>query len=282
MRKRFRFRIRGGELELGERTLLMGVLNVTPDSFSDGGLYFDKELAIERALQMVEEGADIIDIGGESTRPFSEPTPLEEELKRVIPVIEAITSKIPVPISIDTYKAKVAFEALQAGARIVNDISGLRFDREMVKVVAESGAGLIVMHIKGTPKTMQLDPHYDDVMGEIKAYLKESIEKAESEGVCPESIVVDPGIGFGKKLHHNLEIFRRLNELEELGKPILVGPSRKSFIGEILGLPVSERLYGTLGAVAYCALKGVHIVRVHDVKAARQVVDIIDAIQSGF
>jgi len=282
MRKRFRFLIRGGELELGERTLLMGVLNVTPDSFSDGGLYFDKELAIERALQMVEEGADIIDIGGESTRPFSEPTPLEEELKRVIPVIEAITSKIPVPISIDTYKAKVAFEALQAGARIVNDISGLRFDREMVKVVAESGAGLIVMHIKGTPKTMQLDPHYDDVMGEIKAYLKESIEKAESEGVCPESIVVDPGIGFGKKLHHNLEIFRRLNELEELGKPILVGPSRKSFIGEILGLPVSERLYGTLGAVAYCALKGVHIVRVHDVKAARQVVDIIDAIQSGF
>jgi len=138
------------------------------------------------------------------------------------------------------------------------------------------------MHIKGTPKTMQLDPHYDDVMDEIKSYLKESIEKAESEGVHPESIVVDPGIGFGKKLHHNLEIFRRLNELEELGKPILVGPSRKSFIGEILGLPVSERLYGTLGAVAYCALKGVHIVRVHDVKAARQVVDIIDAIESGF
>jgi len=282
MRKRFRFRIKGEELELGQRTLLMGVLNVTPDSFSDGGLYFDRQLAIERALQMVEEGADIIDIGGESTRPFSEPTPLEEELRRVIPVIEAVAPKISIPISIDTYKAKVAFEALQAGASIVNDISGLRFDPEMVKIVAESGAGLIVMHIKGTPKTMQLDPHYDDVMDEIKSYLKESIEKAESEGVHPESIVVDPGIGFGKKLHHNLEIFRRLNELEELGKPILVGPSRKSFIGEILGLPVSERLYGTLGAVAYCALKGVHIVRVHDVKAARQVVDIIDAIESGF
>ena len=282
MRKRFRFRIKGGELELGQRTLLMGVLNVTPDSFSDGGLYFDRQLAIERALQMVEEGADIIDIGGESTRPFSEPTPLEEELRRVIPVIEAVAPKISIPISIDTYKAKVAFEALQAGASIVNDISGLRFDPEMVKIVAESGAGLIVMHIKGTPKTMQLDPHYDDVMDEIKSYLKESIEKAELEGVHPESIVVDPGIGFGKKLHHNLEIFRRLNELEELGKPILVGPSRKSFIGEILGLPVSERLYGTLGAVAYCALKGVHIVRVHDVKAARQVVDIIDAIESGF
>ncbi len=282
MRKRFRFRIKGGELELGQRTLLMGVLNVTPDSFSDGGLYFDRQLAIERALQMVEEGADIIDIGGESTRPFSEPTPLEEELRRVIPVIEAVAPKISIPISIDTYKAKVAFEALQAGASIVNDISGFRFDPEMVKIVAESGAGLIVMHIKGTPKTMQLDPHYDDVMDEIKSYLKESIEKAESEGVHPESIVVDPGIGFGKKLHHNLEIFRRLNELEELGKPILVGPSRKSFIGEILGLPVSERLYGTLGAVAYCALKGVHIVRVHDVKAARQVVDIIDAIESGF
>jgi len=282
MRRHFKFRIKGGEIELGKRTLVMGVLNVTPDSFSDGGLYFDKQLAIDRALQMVEEGADIIDIGGESTRPFSDPVPLEEELRRVIPVIEAIAPKVAVPISIDTYKAKVASEALQAGASIVNDISGLRFDPDLAKVVSENGAGLILMHIKGTPKTMQLDPHYEDVILEIKEYLKESIKKAESEGVHPDSIVIDPGIGFGKKLNHNLEIFRRLRELEELGKPILVGPSRKSFIGEILGVPVSERLYGTLGAVAYCALKGVHIVRVHDVKAVRQVLDIIDAIESGF
>jgi dihydropteroate synthase len=282
MRRHFKFRIKGGEIELGKRTLVMGVLNVTPDSFSDGGLYFDKQLAIDRALQMVEEGADIIDIGGESTRPFSDPVPLEEELRRVIPVIEAIAPKVAVPISIDTYKAKVASEALQAGASIVNDISGLRFDPDLARVVSENGAGLILMHIKGTPKTMQLDPHYEDVILEIKEYLKESIKKAESEGVHPDSIVIDPGIGFGKKLNHNLEIFRRLRELEELGKPILVGPSRKSFIGEILGVPVSERLYGTLGAVAYCALKGVHIVRVHDVKAVRQVLDIIDAIESGF
>jgi dihydropteroate synthase len=282
MRRHFKFRIKGGEIELGKRTLVMGVLNVTPDSFSDGGLYFDKQLAIDRALQMVEEGADIIDIGGESTRPFSDPVPLEEELRRVIPVIEAIAPKVAVPISIDTYKAKVASEALQAGASIVNDISGLRFDPDLAKVVSENGAGLILMHIKGTPKTMQLDPHYEDVILEIKQYLKENIKKAESEGVHPDSIVIDPGIGFGKKLNHNLEIFRRLRELEELGKPILVGPSRKSFIGEILGVPVSERLYGTLGAVAYCALKGVHIVRVHDVKAVRQVLDIIDAIESGF
>jgi dihydropteroate synthase len=282
MRRHFKFRIKGGEIELGKRTLVMGVLNVTPDSFSDGGLYFDKQLAIDRALQMVEEGADIIDIGGESTRPFSDPVPLEEELRRVIPVIEAIAPKVAVPISIDTYKAKVASEALQAGASIVNDISGLRFDPDLARVVSENGAGLILMHIKGTPKTMQLDPHYEDVILEIKEFLKESIKKAESEGVHPDSIVIDPGIGFGKKLNHNLEIFRRLRELEELGKPILVGPSRKSFIGEILGVPVSERLYGTLGAVAYCALKGVHIVRVHDVKAVRQVLDIIDAIESGF
>jgi dihydropteroate synthase len=282
MRRHFKFRIKGGEIELGKRTLVMGVLNVTPDSFSDGGLYFDKQLAIDRALQMVEEGADIIDIGGESTRPFSDPVPLEEELRRVIPVIEAIAPKVAVPISIDTYKAKVASEALQAGASIVNDISGLRFDPDLARVVSEHGAGLILMHIKGTPKTMQLDPHYEDVILEIKEYLKESIKKAESEGVHPDSIAIDPGIGFGKKLNHNLEIFRRLRELEELGKPILVGPSRKSFIGEILGVPVSERLYGTLGAVAYCASKGVHIVRVHDVKAVRQVLDIIDAIESGF
>jgi len=278
-RKVYRLRIKGGELEVGKRTLVMGVLNVTPDSFSDGGLYFDPRAAVQRAFKMVQEGADIIDIGGESTRPGSDPLPLEEELRRVLPVIEAIAPRIGIPISIDTYKAKVAEEALSAGASIVNDISGLGFDPEMARVVARHGACAILMHIKGTPKDMQKDPRYDDVMGEIKAYLRERIRRAESAGVSPDAIVIDPGIGFGKRLEHNIEIFRRLEELEELEKPILVGPSRKTFIGEILGVDVSQRLYGTLAAVAHAVLRGAHIVRVHDVGAARQVVDMLDALE---
>jgi len=258
----------------------MGVLNVTPDSFSDGGLYLDPKRAEERAWEMVEEGADIIDIGGESTRPGAEPLPLEEELRRVMPVLEALGPSFPVPISIDTYKAKVAEEALKAGASIVNDISGLGFDQDMAEVVAHYGAALVIMHIKGTPKDMQLNPTYGDVLGEIKAYLRERIEKAEKAGVRSDAIIVDPGIGFGKRLEHNLEIFRRMKELEELGKPILVGPSRKRFIGEILGVETSQRLYGTLAAVAFSILQGVHIVRVHDVKPCRQLVDVIDAMMN--
>lgn len=278
MRRVYRLRLRDRELELGKRTLVMGVLNVTPDSFSDGGLYLDPKRAEERAWEMVEEGADIIDIGGESTRPGAEPLPLEEELRRVMPVLEALGSRFPVPISIDTYKAKVAEEALKAGASIVNDISGLGFDQEMAEVVARYGAALVLMHIKGTPKDMQLNPTYEDLMGEIKAYLRERIERAERAGVKPEAIIVDPGIGFGKRLEHNLEIFRRMKELEELGKPILIGPSRKRFIGEILGVDTGQRLYGTLAAVAFSVIQGAHIVRVHDVRPCRQLVDVIDAI----
>lgn len=182
------------------------------------------------------------------------------------------------PVSVDTYKAKVAQEALEAGAAMVNDISGLRFDPQMAQVVARYGAGLVLMHIKGTPKTMQQDPHYDDLMGEISRYLREGIEQAVSAGVAPEAIVVDPGIGFGKRLEHNLAIFDRLGSLTSLNKPILVGPSRKRFIGEILGVEAQERLYGTLASVAVAVMKGAHIVRVHDVKPARQVVDVVDAI----
>ncbi len=280
MRRVYKLRLRDKELELGKRTLVMGVLNVTPDSFSDGGLYLDPKRAEERAWEMVEEGADIIDIGGESTRPGAEPLPLEEELRRVMPVLEALGPSFPVPISIDTYKAKVAEEALKAGASIVNDISGLGFDQDMAEVVAHYGAALVIMHIKGTPKDMQLNPTYGDVLGEIKAYLRERIEKAEKAGVRSDAIIVDPGIGFGKRLEHNLEIFRRMKELEELGKPILVGPSRKRFIGEILGVETSQRLYGTLAAVAFSILQGVHIVRVHDVKPCRQLVDVIDAMMN--
>lgn len=280
MRRVYKLRLRDKELELGKRTLVMGVLNVTPDSFSDGGLYLDPKRAEERAWEMVEEGADIIDIGGESTRPGAEPLPLEEELRRVMPVLEALGPSFPVPISIDTYKAKVAEEALKAGASIVNDISGLGFDQDMAEVVAHYGAALVIMHIKGTPKDMQLNPTYGDVLGEIKAYLRERIEKAEKAGVRSDAIIVDPGIGFGKRLEHNLEVFRRMKELEELGKPILVGPSRKRFIGEILGVETSQRLYGTLAAVAFSILQGAHIVRVHDVKPCRQLVDVIDAMMN--
>jgi len=279
MRKVYRLKAKDRWLELGRRTLVMGVLNVTPDSFSDGGLFYEPERAVERALEMVEEGADIIDIGGESTRPGSEPVPLEEELRRVIPVIEAVAREVEVPISVDTYKAKVAEEALRKGASIVNDISALGFDPEMAEVVARHGAALILMHIKGTPRDMQKDPQYEDVLGEIRAYLRERIARAEAAGVSPDAIVVDPGIGFGKKLEHNLEILRNLDRLQDLDKPILVGPSRKTFIGQILGVDVSDRLYGTLGAVVHSVMKGAHIVRVHDVKAARHVVDVIDAIE---
>lgn len=282
MRRVYKLRLRDKELELGKRTLVMGVLNVTPDSFSDGGLYLDPKRAVERAWKMVEEGADIIDIGGESTRPGAEPLPLEEELKRVMPVLEALGPSFPVPMSIDTYKAKVAEEALKAGVSIVNDISGLGFDQKMAEVVARYGAALVIMHIKGTPRDMQLNPTYEDVMGEIRAYLRERIEKAEKAGVNPEAIVIDPGIGFGKRLEHNLEIFRRLKELEGLDKPILVGPSRKRFIGEILGVDTDQRLYGTLAAVAFSVLHGAHIVRVHDVRPCRQLVDVIDAITNAY
>jgi dihydropteroate synthase len=256
----------------------MGVLNVTPDSFSDGGLYLEPQRAIEHGLRMAEEGADIIDVGGESSRPGSDPLPLDEELKRVIPVIEGLASRLEIPLSVDTYKSQVAERAIEAGAQMINDISGLRFDPQVPAVAARFDTPLIIMHIKGSPKTMQQNPSYEDLMGEIIAYLREGIEKAERGGVDPHQVIVDPGIGFGKRVQDNLVIINRLDELNTLGRPLLIGTSRKSFIGALLGAEVHQRGVGTLATVAVSVLKGAHIVRVHDVAPMKQAVDMVDAI----
>jgi len=269
-------------MDLSERTHVMGILNVTPDSFSDGGLYLHRDKAVTQALRMEDEGADIIDVGGESTRPGSEAVPVEEEIRRVIPVIEEIAKRVKVPISIDTYKSRVAELALQAGASIVNDISGLRFDRRMPDVVARYRAGVIIMHIKGTPKDMQKHPTYTALIPEIIDYLREGIMIARKAGIAEEGIVIDPGIGFGKTVEHNLEIIRRLEEFTGLERPILIGPSRKSFIGMTLGgLPVTERLEGTAAAVAIGIFNGANIIRVHDVKEMVRVARMADAIRKG-
>jgi dihydropteroate synthase len=263
---------------LGQRTLVMGVLNITPDSFSDGGLFFEPQQAIEHGLRMAEEGADIIDVGGESSRPGSDPVPLDEELKRVIPVIEGLASCLQIPLSVDTYKSQVAERAVEAGAQMINDISGLHFDPQMPLVAARYDTPLIIMHIKGTPKTMQQDPSYKDLMGEIIGYLGEGITRAEQGGVDPQQVIVDPGIGFGKRVQDNLVIINRLDELNVLDRPLLIGTSRKSFIGAVLDLEVHQREIGSLATVAVSAFKGAHIVRVHDVAPARQTVDMVDAI----
>jgi len=277
-RKRFELRCRGGDLQLGEKTLVMGVLNITPDSFSDGGLFLEPTQAIEHGLLMAEQGADIIDVGGESSRPGADAVPLDEELRRVIPVIAGLASRLEIPLSVDTSKAQVAEQAIEAGAQMINDISGLRFDPQMPAVAARFDTPLIIMHIKGNPKTMQQAPHYDNVMGEIIASLREEIERAEQHGVDPHQVIVDPGIGFGKRVQDNLSILNRLDELAVLERPILIGTSRKSFIGAVLNQTVDQRAIGTLATVAVSVLKGAHIVRVHDVPAIRQTAAMVDAI----
>jgi dihydropteroate synthase len=264
---------------LGRRTLLMAILNITPDSFSDGGLYFDKESAIAHGLRMVEEGADILDIGGESTRPGSKPLGLEEELRRVIPVIESLSKQLDVPISIDTYKSAVAQKAIEAGAEMVNDISGLRFDPNLAEVVAKEDTPLVLMHMRGTPETMQKDVHYDSLFSEILQYLQGAIQKAESAGSDPEQIIIDPGIGFGKTVEGNLLIIKYLSEFRVLGKPILLGTSRKSFIGKILNADAGERIEGSLGSIAIAVLNGAHIIRCHDVPEAKKAIAVADAIR---
>lgn len=271
---------KGITLDFLKKTYVMGVLNVTPDSFSDGGLYFDKEAAIEHALKLVHDGADIIDIGGESSRPGSNPVSLDEELKRTIPVISNLSGRLKVPISIDTYKAEVARQALDAGASIVNDISGLRFDPGMAAVIAANNVPVIIMHIKGTPDNMQVDPSYEALIPEILDYLRGSIKISKEHGIPSENIVIDPGIGFGKALDHNLQIINNLNEFSLLGKPIAIGVSRKAFIGKILGdVPPSQRFEGTASAVAISVYNGANIVRVHDVAEMTKVVKIADAIK---
>jgi dihydropteroate synthase len=265
-------------LEAPFQTLIMGILNVTPDSFSDGGQFADPKLAADHAIQMMADGADMIDIGGESTRPGAEPVTLEEELNRTIPVIEAIRKESNCLISIDTYKSAVAKAALDAGANIVNDISGLTFDEGMALLVAERIAPVILMHIKGTPRDMQKDPHYDDLMGEVIDFFKEQLTVAQEAGVEGEKIILDPGIGFGKRLEDNFEIIRELGQICAMGYPVLLGPSRKSFIGMTLDLPVEERLEGTLASITAGVLNGAKIVRVHDVKETRRAVTITEKI----
>ncbi len=256
----------------------MGVVNVTPDSFSDGGRYFDKDEAIKKGLHLVEEGSDIIDIGGESTRPGSQSIPSEEEILRTIPIITALRERTDVLISIDTTKSEVAKAALDAGADIINDISALRFDPRMAPLVAQEDVPVILMHMKGTPKTMQVNPTYEDVLHEVKVFLEESIDKAQASGIKKEKIIIDPGIGFGKRLKDNLALINNLHILEELERPILVGVSRKSFIGTILDSPPEERLEGTIASAILSVIHGAHILRVHDVASVKRAVRVTEAI----
>lgn len=269
---------RGKVLPLGQRPYLMGVLNLTPDSFSDGGQFDTMDGAISRAHEMVAQGADIVDVGGESTRPGAQPVPLKEELRRVLPVVERLCAELKVPISVDTYKAEVAERALKAGAHMVNDISALTFDRRMSEVVAESEAALVLMHMKGTPQNMQRNPRYEDVMNEIFQFLTRRVQKATEAGISRDRLVIDPGIGFGKQVRDNLVILNRLGELHTLDVPILVGVSRKSFIGKVLDLPVHDRLEGSAAAVALAVARGAHILRVHDVREMNRVARMAHAI----
>lgn len=279
--------IKDRHLSIGLRTLVMGILNVTPDSFSDGAQFISNDRAIEHALRMVGEGADIIDVGGESTRPGSEPVSLEAELQRVVPVIEKLAKLTAIPISVDTTKSEVARAALNAGASIVNDISALRFDFYIADVTARAGAGLILMHSRGTPATMHRLPPVADIMEEVTSTLRSSIKMAERRGVKRESIVIDPGVGFGKTQKQNLELLGKLDQIAAAfpDLPLLIGTSRKSFIGRILmndsGTPaaVEERLHGTMATITAAVLAGAQIVRVHDVKEARETLTIADAIK---
>jgi dihydropteroate synthase len=257
-----------------DRVLVMGALNVTLDSFYDGGKHASAASAVEGGLEMVEEGADVIDVGGESSRPGATPVSLEEELERVVPVIEGIRKRSEIPLSVDTTKAAVAREAIARGASIVNDISALRFDPALAQVVAASGSFVILMHMQGEPRTMQLSPSYTDPVGEIRDFLAERIEFAVRSGIARERIFVDPGIGFGKRLEHNLEILRNLSHFTALGAPLLVGVSRKRFLGEILNLAPEERLEGTIAANAVAVAYGADAIRVHDVKEGRRTADV--------
>ncbi len=269
-----------GVLDASARPLIMGILNVTPDSFSDGGEFFDPDVAVEQAARMTAEGADLIDIGAESSRPGSQPVPDDEQIRRLVPVIERIrASETRIPISVDTRRAAVADAAIDAGADLVNDISALRDDPALARLVARRGVGVVLMHMQGTPTTMQDRPAYDDVVAEILAFLSERIEAAAEVGIDPRRIIIDPGIGFGKKSVHNMTLLRRLDAFRPLGRPILVGPSRKMFIGGVTAkASPTDRLMGTAATVAAAVLAGANIVRVHDVAEMRQVVEMAYAI----
>jgi dihydropteroate synthase len=268
-----------GRLDFSGGTLVMGVLNVTPDSFSDGGEFFDTDKAIERGLQMTTEGAAIIDVGGESSRPGAESVPTNEQIKRVIQVIEALTEKIDVPISIDTYNCEVASAALRAGAAMINDITALS-DERMGELASQQKVPVVLMHMQGEPATMQAEPKYEDVVGEVRQFLLERAKRAEQFGIAKERIFIDPGIGFGKTLEHNLLLLKNIDKFVATGYRVLVGTSRKSFIGKITGKEKpSERIFGTAATVALCAAAGVSVVRVHDVAEMVDVVRVVDAIR---
>ncbi len=257
------------------RPLIMGILNVTPDSFSDGGRYLSPERAVEQGVKLEEEGADILDVGGESTRPGSDPVPTEVELQRVVPVVELLASRVNIPISVDTRKPEVARAACSAGASMINDVEGFR-NPAMGEVARETGAWVVVMHMKGTPKEMQVNPHYQDVLGEVCRFLERQRDRLVEMGVKRERIIVDPGIGFGKRFQDNLSLIQGLEAIKRrLGQPVLLGHSRKSFIGQILGLPPEERDVGSTAITVFAAIKGVDIVRVHNVKMCRQALQVV-------
>jgi len=268
-------------LNLDQRTHIMGILNVTPDSFSDGGLFFEADKAIEHGLEMARDGADIIDVGGESTRPYSRRISAGEEIDRVIPVIKGLCKELSIPISIDTYKAEVAREALASGASVVNDISALRFDPQMGPITAQADVPLILMHIKGTPEVMQDNPTYEDLISEILDFLKDAMERARAAGIREDLIMVDPGIGFGKTFDHNLIIIKELSRFEALQRPIVLGTSNKAFIGHVLNKEAHERDTGTMATIAAGVMNGAHIVRAHSVKKAVETVRMIDAVKRG-
>ncbi len=286
--KKYNFLWGKHSLSFGARTLITGILNVTPDSFSDGGNFFSTSAAVAHGEKLVEHGADIIDVGGESSRPFSKPVSVEEECKRVVPVIEKLSKHVSIPISIDTTKSEVARQAIEAGASIINDISALRSDDQMAFVAAEYGVPVILMHMNGTPQSMQIKPFYNDVISEIKEFLENAIIIAEKSGISRSRIIIDPGIGFGKTVEHNLLLINNLHKFESFDVPVLVGPSRKSFIRNILfdkpfgdikaDMPALET--GTQAAVAAAVLHGAHMVRVHDVAGTYKTVKIIDAIKN--
>jgi dihydropteroate synthase len=283
-RKRSRLRLRSRALILGECTLVMGVLNITPDSFSDGGAYLDSEAAIARALQIEEDGADILDIGGESTRPGASPISSEEEIRRIVPVIEVLRGKLRIPMSVDTRRADVAEAALRAGAEILNDVSALRTDQRLAEIARRARAPLILMHMRGTPQTMQRGPFARDVIRDVMAGLREAVALAKRAGLAKSQLLLDPGIGFGKKHEQNFEILARLPEFARLGCPIVIGTSRKAFLGKTLAAPdgtnapPGKRLLGTAATVTASILGGAHIVRVHDVAEMVQVVRVADQV----
>ncbi len=281
MRKSFTIKLRNGTaISLGARTVVVGVLNITPDSFSDGGQNFDRARAVDRALEMESEGADIIEVGGESTRPGSARISVEEELSRIVPVLRALAGRLRTPIAIDTYKSEVAAAAVDLGASIINDVSALRFDPSLADVVAREGAALVLMHMRGEPATMQTVKPSPDIFAEIESDLTTAVQMAESRGVERNQIVIDPGVGFGKTLEQNLAIINHLDRFQSLGLPLMIGTSRKAFIGRLSGRPEGERLLGTVASVVVAILRGAHIVRVHDVKQLVEVARIADAIVS--